>query len=94
MLAILILFLIKIIISFLPFILFTFINKMDREAQDPFKLLDDIENELGIKTYPMNWPIGSGKEFKGVYERDNNRIIAFFIFFPSFFYFVYEYCYI
>lgn len=57
--------------------IFTLINKMDREAQDPFKLLDDIENELGIKTYPMNWPIGSGKEFKGVYERDNKRIIAF-----------------
>ena len=57
--------------------IFTFINKMDREAQDPFKLLDDIENELGIKTYPMNWPIGSGKDFKGVYERDNKRIIAF-----------------
>ena len=57
--------------------IFTFINKMDREAQDPFKLLDDIENELGVKTYPMNWPIGSGKEFKGVYERDNKRIIAF-----------------
>lgn len=57
--------------------IFTFINKMDREAKDPFGLLDDIENELGIKTYPMNWPIGSGKEFKGVHERDNNRIIAF-----------------
>ncbi|MBS6007213.1 MAG: peptide chain release factor 3 [Clostridium baratii] len=57
--------------------IFTFINKMDREAQDPFQLLEDIENELGIKTYPMNWPIGSGKEFKGVYERDNKRIIAF-----------------
>lgn len=57
--------------------IFTFINKMDREAQDPFKLLDDIENELGIKTFPINWPIGSGKEFKGVYERSNNRIITF-----------------
>lgn len=57
--------------------IFTFVNKMDREAQDPFQLLEDIENELGIKTYPMNWPIGSGKEFKGVYERDNKRIIAF-----------------
>ena len=50
---------------------------MDRESQDPFKLLDDVESELGIKTYPMNWPIGSGKDFKGVYERDNKRIIAF-----------------
>jgi peptide chain release factor 3 len=57
--------------------IFTFINKMDRESKDPFGLLEEIENELGIKTYPMNWPIGSGKEFKGVYERDNNRIIAF-----------------
>ena len=57
--------------------IFTFINKMDREAQDPFQLLEDIESELGIKTYPMNWPIGSGKEFKGVYDRKNERIIAF-----------------
>lgn len=57
--------------------IFTFVNKMDREARDPFQLLEDIESELGIKTYPMNWPIGSGKDFKGVYERDNNRIIAF-----------------
>ena len=57
--------------------IFTFVNKMDREARDPFELLEEIENELGIKTYPMNWPIGSGKEFKGVYERDNKRIIAF-----------------
>ena len=57
--------------------IFTFVNKMDREAKDPFELLDDIENELGIKTYAMNWPIGSGKDFKGVYERDNKRIIAF-----------------
>jgi len=57
--------------------IFTLINKMDRAAQDPFKLLDDIEKELGIKTYPMNWPIGSGHEFKGIYERDNKRIIAF-----------------
>lgn len=57
--------------------IFTFINKLDREARDPFELLEEIENELGIKTYPMNWPIGSGKDFKGVYERDNNRIIVF-----------------
>ena len=47
--------------------IFTFINKMDREALDTFELLDDIENELGIATCPMNWPIGSGKEFKGGY---------------------------
>ena len=57
--------------------IFTFINKMDREARDPFDLLDEIENELGIKTYPVNWPIGSGKEFKGVYDREKRRIISF-----------------
>lgn len=57
--------------------IFTFINKMDRAAMDPFKLLEHIETELGIETYAMNWPIGSGKEFKGVYERDHKRIIAF-----------------
>lgn len=57
--------------------IFTFINKMDRAAMDPFELLEHIENELGISTYAMNWPIGSGKDFKGVYERDHERIIAF-----------------
>jgi peptide chain release factor 3 len=57
--------------------IFTFINKMDRDARSPFDLLDQIETELGIKTYPMNWPIGSGKEFKGVYDRDKNEILSF-----------------
>lgn len=57
--------------------IFTFINKMDRDAQSPYDLLDEIEKELGIGTYPMNWPIGSGKDFKGVYDRENRRIITF-----------------
>ncbi|MBR2503168.1 MAG: GTP-binding protein, partial [Oscillospiraceae bacterium] len=57
--------------------IFTFINKMDRESQDPFDLLQEIEDVLGIETYPMNWPIGSGKDFKGVYDRNNQEIIAF-----------------
>lgn len=56
---------------------FTFINKMDREARNPFDLLDEIETELGIHTYPMNWPIGSGKSFKGVYDRQKSEIISF-----------------
>ena len=46
--------------------IFTFINKLDRDAQDPFDLMEDIESVLGIHTCPINWPIGSGKEFKGV----------------------------
>lgn len=57
--------------------IFTFINKMDRESRNPFDLLEQIEEELGIKTYPVNWPIGSGKEFKGVYDRGSKKIISF-----------------
>lgn len=55
----------------------TFINKMDRDSKNPFDLLEDIENVLGIHTCPMNWPIGSGKEFKGVYERKSKSVLAF-----------------
>ena len=57
--------------------IFTFINKMDREAMDTFELLDDIENELGIATCPVNWPIGSGKEFRGVYDRATKSVELF-----------------
>lgn len=55
----------------------TFINKMDRDAKNPFDLLEDIENVLGINTYPVNWPIGSGKEFKGVFDRNSRTILSF-----------------
>ena len=57
--------------------IFTFINKMDREAMDPFELIDQIENVLGIRTCPVNWPIGSGKNFKGVYDRNTKTISRF-----------------
>ena len=57
--------------------IFTFINKMDRDAKDTFELLDDVENELGIATCPCNWPIGSGKNFKGVFDRDTNSVVLF-----------------
>ena len=57
--------------------IFTFINKMDREARDTFELLDDIEKELGIATCPINWPIGSGKGFQGVYDREKKCVIAY-----------------
>ena len=57
--------------------IFTFINKMDREARDPFELMENIETILGIKTYPMNWPIGCGKEFKGVFDRGTRKVLAF-----------------
>ena len=57
--------------------IFTFINKMDREAMDTFELLDDIEKELGIATCPVNWPIGSGKEFRGVFDRNTEELEIF-----------------
>jgi peptide chain release factor 3 len=57
--------------------IFTFINKMDRDANDTFDLLDEIEKELGIATCPINWPIGSGKKFRGVYDRDTEKILTF-----------------
>jgi len=57
--------------------IFTFINKMDRDANDTFELLDEIEKELGIATCPINWPIGSGKNFKGVYERESRCVITY-----------------
>ena len=57
--------------------IFTFINKLDREARDPFDLLDELEKEFGIGTYPINWPIGCGVNFKGVFDRQKRHIIAF-----------------
>ena len=57
--------------------IFTFINKLDRDANDTFDLLDDIEKELGIATCPMNWPIGSGKEFRGVYDRRSGQVVTY-----------------
>ncbi|GHU63311.1 peptide chain release factor 3 [Clostridia bacterium] len=57
--------------------IFTFINKMDREAKNPLALLEEIEEVLGIQTCPMNWPIGSGKDFHGVYDRKTKQILQF-----------------
>lgn len=52
----------------------TFINKMDRDAREPIELLDEIESVLGIRCTPMTWPIGMGKQFKGVYHLLENAI--------------------
>ena len=57
--------------------IFTFINKMDRETKDPFDLLDEVERELGIETYAMNWPIGCGQDFQGVYDRQQSQLLFF-----------------
>lgn len=57
--------------------LFTFINKMDRPSRDPLELLDEIEKVLGIGTYPINWPLGSGPTFRGVYDRTTRDMHLF-----------------
>ncbi len=54
-----------------------FINKMDREGQDAFDLLDEIERELKIRVRPLTWPIGIGKTFKGVYNLQQKNIVLF-----------------
>ena len=53
----------------------TFINKMDREARDPFELLDEIADRLALDVSPMNWPIGMGQNFRGVAERSTGDVL-------------------
>ena len=53
--------------------IFTFINKMDRPGRDPRSLLDEIESEFGLCTWAVNWPIGSGEQFRGVIDRLTRR---------------------
>lgn len=55
----------------------TFMNKYDREAMDPFALLDNIESILKIQCIPMTWPVGSGVDFKGVYDLEKKQIRSF-----------------
>jgi peptide chain release factor 3 len=57
--------------------IFTFFNKMDRPAREPLELLDEIEKELGLQTYAVNWPIGMGDRFKGVFDRRKRQIHLF-----------------
>ena len=57
--------------------IFTFINKLDHEARDPFELIDELETEFGIATYPMNWPISCGATFKGIYDRESRSVLTY-----------------
>jgi len=55
--------------------IFTFVNKLDRAGKDPFALMEELENVLGIRSCPVNWPIGlHGDDFKGVYHRDTREV--------------------
>ena len=55
----------------------TFVNKMDREVQDPMSVMDEIERELGMTVIPFTWPVGMGKLFHGVYDRREDRMRVF-----------------
>ncbi len=57
--------------------LFTFVNKMDRPSREPLELLDELESVLGIGALPMNWPLGNGPSFKGVYDRRTRELHLF-----------------
>lgn len=57
--------------------IFTFMNKCDRPTREPLELIDELERILGIEAFPMNWPIGNGPEFKGVYDRLERKVHLF-----------------
>lgn len=57
--------------------IFTFMNKLDRPALEPLTLLDELESVLGIKAYPVNWPLGAGDTFKGVFDRRTSEVHLF-----------------
>ena len=57
--------------------IFTFMNKMDRPARDPLSLLDELERVLGIAAFPVNWPLGDGPDFRGVFDR-HGKLVHFF----------------
>lgn len=57
--------------------IFTFANKMDREGKEPLELIDDVENTLGIKCFPVTWPIGMGDRFRGLYHRARKQLLLY-----------------
>ncbi len=57
--------------------IFTFMNKCDRPMKDPLALLDELERVLGIGAFPVNWPIGNGLDFRGVYDRQGQQMHLF-----------------
>ena len=57
--------------------IFTFMNKCDRPTRDPLELLDELEKVLGIGAFPVNWPLGTGPNFRGVYDRLTKKVHLF-----------------
>jgi peptide chain release factor 3 len=57
--------------------IFTLMNKLDRPAREPLELLDELESVLGIKAFAVNWPLGAGSDFKGIYDRIRGQVHLF-----------------
>ncbi len=57
--------------------IFTFINKLDLPAREPLALIDQLEKVLDLQSYPLNWPLGSGRDFKGIYDREEKKVHLF-----------------
>src|SRR3982751_2825515 len=57
--------------------IFTFMNKLDRPTREPLALLDELESVLGIHAFPVNWPLGTGPDFKGVFDRLGKQVHLF-----------------
>ncbi len=57
--------------------IFTFINKLDRPSKDPLELIDELEKSLGLNPFPINWPLGAGVDFRGVYDRISSQVHLF-----------------
>ena len=57
--------------------IFTFVNKLDRFGKAPIDLMDELENVLGIRSCPMNWPVGSDGRYRGVYDRQTKLVELF-----------------
>src|SRR6185436_14849296 len=56
---------------------FTFMNKVDRPTRSPLALIDELESVLGMSAFPLNWPLGDGQDFRGVYDRENRQVHLF-----------------
>lgn len=57
--------------------LFTFVNKLDRPALSPYQIIDEIEQEFGLETHPITWPIGDCERFRGVLDRITNKVFLY-----------------
>jgi peptide subunit release factor RF-3 len=70
------------VVASISAVVFTFVNKLDRPALEPLEILDQIEKEFNLPCYPVNWPIGSGDRFTGIYHRPTKCALRSFVCLP------------